>query len=292
MTRFAPLLVSLLLMLPAHSQPRHGTDFWRNIATHGFAPPEGERTAALAHELSKMLASTDPELRDDLAYSILGRWIARPGILEPQTLNDLTDEWRTNFNAPGADAVLLRSFSALCLASMARRELRTPFMGPDRYHALVTEAIAYLQEEKDLRGWDPQLGWVHATAHTSDLLAALAANPQLSKEEESAILTAIGRRLSSAPRVYTQGEQDRLAVAVNAVVRRADFDQPLFDKWLEGLETEDAPLWKNPLTEESLAVYQNHNYMLQALSVHLALETETPAILSLRTKVLNLLRKR
>ncbi|HEV2697486.1 MAG TPA: DUF2785 domain-containing protein, partial [Terriglobales bacterium] len=52
----------------------------------------------------------------------------------------------------GTTSVLKRAFSALCLASMARREARAPFMGAERYHQLVRDSINYLQAERDLRG--------------------------------------------------------------------------------------------------------------------------------------------
>ena len=183
----------------------HDAGFWRSIVVRGYAAPEGETAESLSIELSQLLGSADPELRDDLAYSILARWIARPGILSTARLNELTDEWRANLSGRnGLDephAVLRRSFSALCLASMARREVRAPFMGPERYHALLKDALAYLLDETDLRGYDARLGWIHATAHTSDLLEALADHPLLAKGEASAILAAIGRRLSTAREV-------------------------------------------------------------------------------------------
>jgi hypothetical protein len=70
--------------------------------------------------------------------------------------------------------VFKRSFSALCLASLIRRELSTPFLGPQRFQALLADALEYLRQERDLRGFDPRKGSIHATAHTADLLANLA----------------------------------------------------------------------------------------------------------------------
>jgi len=129
----------------------------------------------------------------------------------------------------GNDSVLKRSFSALLLSSMAEREAKAPFMGVERYHQLVDEAVAYLQGERDLRGYDAKLGWIHANAHTADLLQALAKSSLLTKGEEQSMLAALAARLSSAPQVYTQGEQDRMAAAVLAVIRRPSFDAASFD---------------------------------------------------------------
>ena len=174
---------------------------------------------------------------------------------------------------------------------MAKREPKAPFMGTDRYHNLVAEAIAYLQAERDLRGYDTTLHWIHATAHTADLLAALADSPLLTTEEAAAILKAIDARLSTASSVYTQGEQDRLAAAIVSVIRRKDFDSSTFEPWLAHLDDEDRDVW-TATTVESLAHYQNHNYTLQALTVRISLEADSPRMTTYREKVLAILAKR
>jgi hypothetical protein len=186
---------------------------------------------------------------------------------------------------------LKRSFSALFLSEMAKREAKTPFMSAERYHSLVGEAVAYLQAERDLRGYDATLHWIHATAHTSDLLGALAESALLTREEAANILRAIAARLSTAPEVYTQGEQNRLATAVVSVIRRKDFDAPTFETWLNQIQKEDRNVW-TATTVESLAHYQNHCYMLQALTVRLALETDSAQVAKYLHEVLSVLRER
>lgn len=291
----AAWLMLCSVMLAAQAPVQHDRAFWQAIAQQHYAVPNGESAAALAHELSALLASPDPELRDDLAYSILAHWISRPNVLQPEQLLLLTDEWRENLKSgvgeTGTNSVLKRSFSALCLASIAEREAKSPFLGAPRYHQLVADAVAYLQAERDLRGYDAKLGWIHATAHTADLLQALAASSLLTRDEQANILSAIAARLTSAPQVYTQGEQDRLAQSVVAVIRKANFDAASFGAWVERLQDEDRNVW-NSLTPESLARYQNHTYMLQALAVHLDLEPESPKTAEFRQRVLGILRTR
>src|SRR5262249_59855992 len=128
--------------------------------------------SSLAEELGRLFASPDPELRDDLAYSILTVWIARPGFLQSADLQALADEWSSNLKdgigESGTDSVLKRSFSALCPASIGERDAKTPFLGEARYHQIVAAAVAYLQAERDLRGNDAGLRWCHTTAHASD----------------------------------------------------------------------------------------------------------------------------
>ena len=293
---WAVLFLSLSPALLSAQSVQHDRAFWLTIAQNHYAVPQNQSASALAQELSQLLASPDPELRDDLAYSILARWIARPNILQPADLTALADEWRANLKSgigeSETNSVLKRSFSALCLSSIAEREIRTPLLGEQRYHQLLADALTYLQSERDLRGYDAKLGWIHATAHTADLLQALAGSPLLTKDEQTSILSALATRLSSAPQVYTQGEQDRMAAAVLAVIRRSDYDTASFESWLTKLQDEDKKVWANPLTPETLARYQNHTYFLQALAVRMSLELETPRIVDFRQRVLGILRTR
>jgi len=285
----------LLLSTGVTAQRPHDRGFWQDIVKSHYAVPGHESPDLLANELSSLLASPDPELRDDLAYSILAHWIYRPDLLQQSTLIVLTDAWRANLKdglgETGTTSVLKRSFSALCLVSMATREARAPFMGAERYHQLVHDGISYLQAERDLRGYDAKLHWIHATAHTADLLSALASSSQLTQTESAGILSAISSRLATAPDLFTQGEQDRLAAAVLAVVRRPEFEATKVEQWLAAMQSEDREVW-TAITPERLAHYQNHTYLLQALFTRLALEPESPRIAEFKKKILAVLKTR
>jgi len=293
-----PFLLVVILALAssiATAQSQHDKDFWRAIYKNHAAVPQNESADALAQELGAMVALPDPELRDELSYSILATWVYRGNVLSTPTILSLTDAWRANLKLglgeAGTDSVLRRSFSALLLSEIAARDLKAPFLGVDRYHSLVSEATSYLVNERDLRGYDPQLHWIHATAHTADLLAALAQNPQLTKKEAASILQAIDTRLYTAKDVYTQGEQDRLAAAVIAVIRRNDFDAATFAPWLAHIQDEDHDVW-TATTPEALARFQNHNYFLQALTVRTLQAKEAPQLANFRDQVLAILGKR
>jgi len=287
------LIVGLLCAFATGQNP-HDREFWRSIVKNRYVAPESESADRLNAELSAMLGLADPELRDDLAYSILAVWIYR-GEFSPPVLLRLTDEWDANLKIgignTGDDSVLKRSFSALCLASVAKRELKAPFLGVERYHQLVADAVSYLQSERDLRGYDARLHWIHATAHTADLLGALAQDPRLTKEEGWKICEAIDGRLATATQVYTQGEQDRLAAAMVPIIARTDFDSSRFQLWLTHLTDEDLDVW-NATTPEALARYQNHSYLLQALTVRISLEAESDRMREYRQQVLKVLAQR
>jgi hypothetical protein len=303
-SRWLPLAGFVLFSLftgstAAAPQPagKHDRAFWHSIQNNHYAVPEGESAVALAHEVSGYLGSPDPELRDDIAYSILDVWIVRRPQLSREELIPFLDEWTANLKIglgeSGTDSVLKRSFSALVLSSLAERELKTPFLGPTRFHALLSDAISFLTNERDLRGYDATKGWIHATAHTADLLAALAKNDLLIQDDQHAILAAIAERLATAPTVYSYGEQDRLAQTVSAIVTRKDFDTGYFNQWLAGLDEADSKVWTaKPLTPAILATYQNRTYMLESLIARMSTESLNPAAAAAQTKVVAIIARR
>jgi hypothetical protein len=281
----------------AQSTATHSREFWRSIVRNNCAVPEGESAFALARELSGLLGSPDPEMRDNLAYVILGTWIVEQGKFSQQELLSLLDEWRSNLKSglgeSGTDSVLKRSFSALCLAFLAEYDLKTPFLGASHYRALLADSLAYIKEERDIRGYDENKGWIHATAHTADLLRYLAGNALFTKDDQRAVLAAIAEKLSSVNEVYTQHEQGRLAKVVVAIVKRADFDGASFNAWIERLKEEDRAVWsKTPPALAALAKYQNRTYMLEALLANMSMESLSPAAAGARDAIIKVLRTR
>ena len=304
-TKFYALVLAaaiLILSGPAsaaapQSATKHDREYWHAIQKNHYAVPEGESASALAHELSGYLGSPDPELRDDLAYSILDVWIIERPQLSRQELVPFVEEWSANLKIglgeSGTDSVLKRSFSALMLASIAQRDLKTQFLGDARYHALLNDALSYLTSERDLRGYDATKGWIHATAHTADLLKALAENDLLMQEDQHAILAAIATRLATAPTVYSYGEQDRLALAVRSIALRKDFDAEYFNTWLAALNAADDNVWRaKPLTPEILAAYQNRTYTLEALIARMSTEPLTATARAAQAKVVAVIARR
>ncbi len=289
-----------LTIAASHAQastPVHDRQFWRDLAKNHYAIPPDQSAAALATELSANLASPDPELRDDLAYSIFYVWIVRQNKLSPADLVTLLDQWESNLRIgigeSGTDTVFLRSFSALCLATLAERDLKSPFFGEQRFRSLLTRSLEYLHDERDLRGFDPVKGWIHSGAHTADLLAFLAANPLLKLEDQSRILQGVSERLSSAAVIFSYGEQDRLANTVATIVARQDFDPAAFQNWLSALDESDRNVWKNsPPNGMLLMTYQNNSYMLQSLVARLYSQPKSPAATAALDQVTQILQKR
>ncbi|HTS38048.1 MAG TPA: DUF2785 domain-containing protein [Candidatus Solibacter sp.] len=297
---FARALVPAVLALLASNitaQTQHPREFWRSIANNHYAVPEGEQPFPLAQELSGYLSLPDPELRDDLAYSILDVWIVRKRLFTPAQLNRLLEDWqgslRSGIGDRGTDTVFRRSFSALCLSALAERELKDLFLTEAQYRELLKNTLTYMHDERDLRGFDATKGWIHATAHTADLLAALAENRFFTKDDQATLLAAISERLATAGEIFTYGEQDRLANVAATIAARDDFDSASFSAWLKTLDSQDQTVWKkSPPDVQALARFENDSYFLRALASQLAGKPPTEALSHAQKEALSILNRR
>ena len=271
---FLASLAASALLLPPSPALAEGRDraFWKGIAEKEYAVPEGEKAGALALELVDLLGSTDPELRDTYGYEILARWVYRDERLSPAELMAVRKKLLAGLAAgigeSGTDSALRRSFSALDLSILAAYDLKKPWMTDAAFVETLEAALLFLAAEKDLRGFEPGKGWVHATAHTADLMKFLARSPRLTPTGQRRIVKGIANRLRSAGLVFTWGEDARLAQALLSVARRKDLGIEPFTEWFAALLTEHEALWKGTLDP---AAYVRVRAQLNALAHFAAL---------------------
>jgi len=270
-----PLTTLFAVLLAAAAPPAHPPDFWRSIAQHEYAPPPGSDLPALVSELEGFLASPDPELRDEIGYATLAAWIYQKRLVEPPLLRALTDDLLRNLTQGigdrESDGVFRRSFSALTLSVVVARDNAAPVLGADEFRRVEAAALAYLAGERDLRGYDPQKGWMHSAAHTADLLKFVARSRFLEPAEQPRLLDAMARKLATAPTVFTHGEDERFARAILSIVNRADFDGAAFQAWTSRVRPSRPGAKPSPA---ELAGAQNVKNALSKLEVLLSIDPQ------------------
>ena len=98
-------LVALLLAQPSPAD-------WIALARGGFVLPAGRDAGDMLVEMNPLLASTDPVLRDDVAFSAAERWILREHRVSPAGLRSLLRLWTANLEdgigSTGDDRVFKR----------------------------------------------------------------------------------------------------------------------------------------------------------------------------------------
>lgn len=278
-------------------EPLTGAERARWAAVREAGPPAGTTVDQLLPELEVMLASPDPERRDRIAYELLAAWLLADATaptaptatsLDDATAAALRDRLVARTAAPTAappaasDAVFGRSFAALALSVVAAREVKRDAWTAADLDAQVAAAAAYAARETDLRGHTGATGWAHAAAHTADWLKFLARHPRLTAGHARTILdalTALAARRHGAR--FAHGEDERMAAAARAVLRRGLLDAAAVDAWLVAVGEPLAAGWPEPFDPVLYAAQRNTRDLVVSLFVALSFDDAPPAAAAL-----------
>ncbi len=260
---------------------RRGQPFWLALARDCAVPP-GETAYGLVGEAVSLLGSPDTVWRDDVGYGVVAACVYQKKRLQPEERREivarLSANLRRGLGETGTDSVLRRSFSALDLSVLAALENVDPALDEAGYRQLLHDALGYLRDERDLRGLEPRVGWIHATAHTADLLKFLARDPRFTPADQARLLDAAWSKLTAdGTPVFTHAEDERLAAALASVARRADFDPASLEPWLVRFPALEKQVWeKSPPDPARLAASQNARNLLRSFYVQLSLPEPAP----------------
>jgi hypothetical protein len=280
--RFVPLALAAAAILGSLSaQTADERAAFRAWLAPGSTAPEGAELDGAIARLLPLLDSPDPELRDDLAFGVLAKWLTRDRVVPVERRRALLATWLGKLSVPvadataGADAVAGRSFAALCLSLLAAVDNQEPWLTDAEFRQLLDGGVAYLRAETDVRGFDARLGWLHSVAHTADLLRFLARSKRLQPADQAALLGAIGDKLAMVASPLVAGEDERLARVVLALASREDFAADAFAaalaSWSRPPET--------PPSAGGLAREHNRRHLLLALHGLLTAEPRATASL-------------
>ena len=244
--------------------------------------------AELLPEVEAMLASPDPERRDAIAFELLSRWLRTEGAVDDATVAGMRDRLvtRTTVEPPAApdDSVYARSFAALGLSVIAAREVARPVPTWDEatLEAQIAAAVAYAGRERDLRGHTGPGGWAHAAAHTADWLKFLARHPALTEAQAQRVLDALAALVTRRHGArFSHGEDERLAAAARAVLRRGLLDDAALDAWLARVAEPIGKPWPAPFDPVLYAAQRNARDLLVSLFVALSFDDAPPAAAAL-----------
>lgn len=189
---------------------------WQAVIDDGFRLPEGLSTDYAVAELAEALRSPDPVLRDEQAYVVLFRLI--PG-LDHARRRSLGAQMAVRLADPQIQA---RTFAPLILAEIVARGEFEP--------EWLSAFEAWYPAETDLRGHDPDLGWLHAVAHGADLLGAFGRHTRV--EPVRMLRLATARLLAPTDYLFAAQEDDRLAFALALTLTRKELTEQESTGWL------------------------------------------------------------
>jgi uncharacterized protein DUF2785 len=246
-------------------------EFWVSIAKNDYAVPEGHTLSELREMLFGYLGSTDPELRDDIAYGVYANWLKREMFTKDEIhihVNELLANLDKGIGETESDSVFLRTFSVLLLAEIVHNDNKKPLLERDQIQSILEKGLWYLEAEKDPRGYIPVKGWAHALAHTADLMMVLGKNRNSEKGDHEKILQGISNKLiHSTNWTYIHGEDDRLASAIMTILQRNLVTTDFLKNWFESFAKPEKS-WDGAYTDEGQAkAFHNVRNLLRSLLV-------------------------
>jgi hypothetical protein len=255
--------------------------YWNQVQAAGFEVPSDRPLDDLTAELTTMLGSTEPEVRDGTAYPALATWIGR-GVYD-DLLSGLGDGMVAGLSVglgeSGTDSVFRRSFSALILAECLERDNAHHLLPGAKVLEWGDRIATWFLTERDTRGYVPGKGWAHAVAHGADALGALGESPHLAGPELSVLLDVLAERVLDQPadEPLAAGEPDRIAAAALRILRRNALGVDALEPWIHRIGAA-ANAYRGPVDEDPFASTAAPQALLRALFVHLSLAPEPPLV--------------
>jgi hypothetical protein len=253
--------------------------YWRQVQEADFEVPADRPLDDLTAELTRMLGSNDPVVRDGTAYPALATWTSR-GVYD-DLLSGLGDGMAAGLavglGESESDSVFRRSFSVLVLGECVARDNAAGLVPPGKVMEWGDRIFTWYVRERDLRGYVPGKGWAHAIAHGADAIGTLAESPHLGKTELTVLLDVMADRVTlPAETHFVHGEPDRMAAATLNVLRRNLVPLSVLEPWVSRLAaaaTARVPRGTDPFLRRG-----NSESFLRALHLQLALAPNPPAV--------------
>src|SRR6266498_2611721 len=254
-------------------------EFWISIAKNDYQVPKEYTLENLTDILLSYLGSTDPELRDDIAYIVYANWLKRE-MFSSEIIKSHIDKLLSNLNKgigeTESDTVFLRTFSVLLLAEIVHNDNKKSLLAEEQLRVILDKALWYLDAESDPRGHIPGKGWAHALAHTSDLMLVLARSRNVDEIDLWNMLTAISNKMiHSTNYVYIHGEDERVANAVIEILHRNLIPLDQVESWARFLTQPDGSDWKGAYVEEGRnRAFQNTRNLVRSIYLTLVAQQD------------------
>ena len=259
------------------------TGYWDQVQAAGFEVPKDRPLDDLTAELTTMLGSTRPEVRDGTAFPALATWIER-GVYDDLLVglgDGMVAGLSVGLGETGTDSVFRRSFSALIVACCIERDNDQHLLPVDKIMDWGDRLAVWFLTEADTRGWIPDKGWAHAIAHGADAIGALGDSPHLGAAKHQALLDVLGERLLMQPAdvPLAAGEPDRMAAAAMQVLRRDTLGIDVLEPWVHRIGSAANP-FKGPVDDDPYPLTAAPQAFLRALFLQLSLSPQPPGVRS------------
>ncbi|MEF9920410.1 DUF2785 domain-containing protein [Anaerorhabdus sp.] len=200
-----------------------------------------EHNEVMNETISNMLfyiGDQEKELRDELIYKTFTKLIIDDRFIKQDQLKEILaivlDDRHLYLNLD-KNSVLTRSFSILVVALILNRNNNETCLSIEEFNHVKDKVLTYFEFEKDYRGYEKKVGWIHAIAHTCDALEEIVLNQNCSHDDCIHILAIALRVFTNPDTIFSHEEDERFVVVLNAMIKRELISIKELNHWIEKL---------------------------------------------------------
>ena len=227
---------------------------------YGFADMDKK---ALADWMFENIGHKDPTLRDNLVYPCLSHLLYDDHFSEEtleRYLRRLTGKDHLFYDIGNSlpCSVLTRSFSALQIVVLLEAHRVKKIISEDLIEETFERFLMYFEKERELSGYDDEVGWVHAVAHGADVLKQFMQLENFKHVELKRMFELIGVKMKQKNHVFRFNEDRRLAAALMKGLER----DLLSETYLEDFFQSQLIVEENLSENEAARVEENARNLL------------------------------
>lgn len=206
------------------------------LKKQNFVIENNKTKQEVAKILLHCLASSDPLIRDQIAFTGLSKWF-RSNSFNAEFYNEIFTLLIDVIEADVIDKnAVYKSFAILTLAEIVRVDRKNPFLNNIQREQVVKVAAEFLQSIDDYRGYDDIIGWRHSVAHTADLMLQLTLNPALQKPHLDKLLASLSHQVvPKKNHFYIYGESKRIALPIVYIFLNKEYQVKDWNLWINNL---------------------------------------------------------
>ena len=227
-------------------------------------PFKGEKAYALVEKMLPFIGHEDPHVRDDIVYVCLAIVSERLSHDERSKLLEVylsEDFLFYRIKSKEEVEALRRTFTLLQLAVLLYYHHQEQITDPVFVDKIANALIVYLDQENVLKGYDEQIGWIHAMAHSADVLGQLLLAKELTEEKQVALLDAFVPKFQEAYYTYIDNEEERLVTALEKGFMSGCLKEEVLRDFIGKV-----PMYESPKHYKGLFVVQNNvKHLLRSL---------------------------
>lgn len=234
----------------------------------------------LAKSMLDNIGHPNSAIRDDLIYPCLGHLFNDGHFSEAELtkyayilIDDahlMYDINNTKFNS-----VLTRSFSLLQLAIILNVHRRDAIINKKTIKDIYKKFMMYFKQETVFEGYNDTVGWIHAIAHSADVIDEFVQIQWFEEPELTEMFDTICDKMKQSNHLFNFNEDERMVTALTHGIKRNMISQTELKAWISRFATNTETL---PVPN-SIYLKKNIKQLLRSLYFSLIKEENDKVII-------------